>query len=294
MKSNLKTSRYARGEETSTRNQTAKQFGRRAFCSAVAQGCLVGSLRAATAAPATDLRLGIQAFSLRKFSLDQAIRHARDLGFQSIEFYGGMFPITDDPTVIAQTVDKVKAAGLTISAHGVNRFTGDADANRKVFQFAKLAGIPTITADPLPESFDSLEALVREFDIQIAIHNHGPGHRYSKVIDVLRAIENRDERIGACADLGHYIRSAERPTEVIRLLQGRLYGIHLKDFAEMKKETKGVILGQGHLNLRAVFAALKQVQFPPDGALSLEYEEHPENPLNDIRECVAAARAAMA
>lgn len=294
MKSNLKTSRYARGEETSTRNQTAKQVGRRAFCSAVAQGCLVGSLRAATVAPATDLRLGIQAFSLRKFSLDQAIRHARDLGFQSIEFYGGMFPVTDDPTVIAQTVDKVKAAGLTISAHGVNRFTGDADANRKVFQFAKLAGIPTITADPLPESFDSLEALVREFDIQIAIHNHGPGHRYSKVIDVLRAIENRDERIGACADLGHYIRSAERPTEVIRLLQGRLYGIHLKDFAEMKKEAKGVILGQGHLDLRAVFAALKQVQFPPDGALSLEYEEHPENPLNDIRECVAAARAAMA
>jgi len=111
---------------------------------------------------------------------------------------------------------------------------------------------------------------------------------------VLRAIENRDERIGACADLGHYIRSAERPTEVIRLLQGRLYGIHLKDFAEMKKKTQGVILGQGHLDLRAVFAALKQVRFPADGALSLEYEEHPDNPLNDIRECVAAARAAMA
>ena len=62
----------------------------------------------------------------------------------------------------------------------------------------------------------------------------------------------------------------------------------------MKKKTQGVILGQGHLDLRAVFAALKQVRFPADGALSLEYEEHPENPLNDIRQCVAAARAAMA
>ena len=294
MKSHLKTRRHVGSEEPTVRNWTTKQFGRRVFCAAVVQGCFVRSLRSATAAPAVDFRLGIQAFSLRKFSLDQAIGHARDLGFQSIEFYGGMFPVTDDPEVIAQTVRKVTAAGLTISAHGVNRFTADVDANRKVFQFAKLAGIPTITADPLPESFDSLEELVREFDIRIAIHNHGPGHRYSKVIDVLRAIENRDERIGACADLGHYIRSAERPTEVIRLLQGRLYGIHLKDFAEMKKKTQGVILGQGHLDLRAVFAALKQVRFPADGALSLEYEDHPDNPLNDIRECVAAARAAMA
>jgi len=113
------------------------------------------------------------------------------------------------------------------------------------------------------------------------------------VIDVLHAIEGHDERIGACADLGHFIRSGERPTEVIRLLAGRLYGIHLKDFAEMKENTKGVILGQGHMDVPAVFEALVKADFPADGALSLEYEENPDNPIADIRECVAVARAAM-
>jgi sugar phosphate isomerase/epimerase len=182
---------------------------------------------------------------------------------------------------------------LTISAHGVNRFTGDAAANRKLFEFAKAAGVKTITADPDPESFASLDELVKEFDIRVAIHNHGPRHRYNKALDVLTAIEKHDERIGACADLGHFIRSGERPTEVIRLLKGRLYGIHLKDFAEMQAKTKGVVLGQGHLDVPAVMEALVAAGFPADGALSIEYEENPKDPIADLQQCVAVARAAL-
>ena len=149
------------------------------------------------------------------------------------------------------------------------------------------------TADPDPAAFDSLNDLVKEFDIRVAIHNHGPRHRYNKVVDVLHAIEGRDERIGACADLGHFIRSGQHPVEVIRLLKGRLYGIHLKDFAEMKENAKGVILGKGHLDVSAVFATLIDVGFPADGALSLEYEENPQDPIADIRECVTVSRKAL-
>ena len=113
-------------------------------------------------------------------------------------------------------------------------------------------------------------------------------------MDVLDAIEKHDDRIGACADLGHFLRSGEKPTEVIRLLAGRLYGIHLKDFADMQDKTKGVILGKGHIDVPAVFAALEQAKFPADGALSIEYEENPNDPIAEIRECVEVARAAMA
>jgi sugar phosphate isomerase/epimerase len=76
---------------------------------------------------------------------------------------------------------------------------------------------------------------------------------------------------------------------VINLLKGRLFGIHLKDFAEQKADTKGVILGRGHLDVLGVFKALRKVEFPADGCLSLEYEERPENPLADVRECLAVA-----
>lgn len=248
---------------------------------------------AAEAPSKSPLKLGIQLYSLRGLPVDKALQASKDLGFEQVELFGGMLPIDASPEQIAEMKAKIADLGMTISAHGVNPFGKDFAANRKTFEFAKALGIRNISADPEPESFANLDDLVKEFDIRVAIHNHGPRARYNKVVDVLNAIDGHDERIGACADLGHYIRSGEQPTDVIRLLKGRLYGIHLKDFAEMKEKTKGVILGQGHLNVGDVFASLIKVGFPADGALSLEYEENPQDPIADIRQCVEVSKKAL-
>ena len=270
-------------------------LSRRSFLAATAGAVALSPLaRLAAAASASNLNLGLQIYSLRNYKVDEALQHTRDLGFTFVEFYPGMYPIASDAAAIDTMKKKLADLGLTISAHGVNRFTKDAAANRKMFEFAKAAGIKTFGADPDPDSFASLDELVKEFDVRIAIHNHGPTHRYNKAIDVLRAVEKYDERIGACADLGHYIRSGERPVEVIRLLKGRLSGVHLKDFAEMQNKTKGVILGRGHIDVPAVFETLVHVGFPADGALSVEYEENPQNPLDDLRECHRVASEALA
>ena len=266
---------------------------RRTFLAAGAAIAASAVTRRAHAVPPVPA-LGIQIYSLRGFPVDVALQHVHDLGIKAVEFFPGMFPITDDAAAIAAMQRKLAGLGLTISGHGVNRFTADAAANRRLFAFAKAAGIRTITADPDPDSFASLDELVKEFDIRVAIHNHGPRHRYNKAADVLAAIEKHDERIGACADLGHFIRSGERPVDVIRLLTGRLYGVHLKDFAEMQDATKGVILGRGHLDVDGVFAALARAGFPADGALSIEYEENKDDPIADLRACVAAAKAGLA
>jgi inosose dehydratase len=273
----------------------SRSIDRRTFLAAGAAATLAaGAGRRSWAAADGHPAIGIQTYSLRGYKVEEALRHAKDLGFTHVEVYSGMFPITEDAAAIAAQRKMVADLGLSISAHGINKFTKDAAANRKVFAYAKALGAPILGADPDPDSFDSLDDLVKEFDIRIAIHNHGPTHRYNKVVDVLQAIEGRDDRIGACADLGHYIRSGERPVDVIRALKGRLYGVHLKDFAEMQDKTKGVILGQGHIDTPAVFAALAQVGFPTDGALSIEYEENKDNPLADIRECLRVAREAAA
>lgn len=266
---------------------------RRTFLASCGAAIATGFAPARAADAKAPWKLGIQLFSLRGYPVDKALEHARALGFEAVEFYSGMLPIVVDNSV-ALMRDRVHAMGLTISAAFVGNFTKDTAANRRLFEHGKLLGVPTIVGDPDPDSFDSLDELVKEFDIRVAIHNHGPNHRYNKAIDVLRAIENRDARIGACADIGHYIRSGERPVEVIRLLAGRLYGIHLKDFAEMKGDAKGVILGKGHVDVRPLFEALAQAKFPADGALSLEYEENPQNPLDEIRACAEAARAGLA
>lgn len=271
-------------------------ISRRGFlqASAAASACALVSSRmlGEDRKPFSGFIIGIQSYSLRGFPADTAIQLASELGFKSIEFYSGQYPLDSTPEQHSQMKQKLESLGLKCFAHGVNGFGKDHEANRKIFQFAKAAGMKNITADPHPDSFDSLDKLVAEFDIRIAIHNHGPSHRYNKVVDVLNAVKDHDPRIGACADLGHYIRSGEDPVQVIRSLGDRLYGIHLKDFAEKQDKTKGVILGKGHLDVVGVFRALKAVNFPIDGALSLEYEENPKNPIEDIRQCLAIAQEA--
>ncbi len=283
---------------TYNRRQFISRFGSTATAGMAAVGLVSGSSMlssawAAEAGPKNRLKLGIQLYTFRGLPLDKALESAKELGFEQIELYSGALPIDASAEKIAAMKARVAELGMTLSAHGVNPFTKDAAANRKTFEFAKALGIRNISADPDPESFDNLDELVKEFDIRVAIHNHGPRARYNKAIDVIQAIEGHDERIGACADLGHYIRSGQQPVEVIRLLKGRLYGIHLKDFAEMTDKSKGVILGKGHLNVRAVFEALVKVDFPADGALSLEYEENPDHPIDDVRQCFAVAKKAL-
>ncbi|GAA4428385.1 sugar phosphate isomerase/epimerase [Bremerella cremea] len=234
-------------------------------------------------------KVGLQSYSLRAFDVDKAIKTAGELGCAHLEFFGGHFPLNSTPEQIAAMKQKMADQGMTIYGHGVNHFGSDHAKNEEIFKFAKAAGIKNLSADPTPDSFDSLDKLVDKYDIRIAIHNHGPSHRYNTALDVLNAVRDHDPRIGACADLGHFIRSGEDPVEVIRLLKGRVFGIHLKDFAEQKEKTKGVILGKGHLDVVGVFRALRQVDFPADGCLSLEYEENPADPVADIQECLAVA-----
>lgn len=273
-------------------------LSRRSFVALVAGTGIAASIPASrrlfAADKPADLKIGIQSYSLRNYPVEKAIDIIADLGFEHIEFFDAHYSLNSTDEQIAARKKLMAEKKLRASAHGVNGFDKNHDANKKKFEFAKKAGIKTISADPSEDSFDSLDKLVAEYDIRIAIHNHGPGARYNMVADVLKAIKGHDPRIGACADLGHYIRSGEDPVKVITLLEGRLWGVHLKDFDAPKGNAKGTILGKGQMDVPAVMKALRAVKFPDDGALSLEYEENPKDPIAEIKECLAIAREADA
>ncbi len=239
--------------------------------------------------------IGVQSYSLRKFDLHEAVRHIQGMGLHYVEFYSKhLDPKASDDT-ITETKKLLSSAGITLNAHGVNGFSKDHEANRKVFEFAKKAGVKNITANPKPDSFDSLDKLVAEFDIRVCIHNHGPGALFDKSDDTLNAVKDHDKRIGACVDTGHYIRSGENPVDVIRKLGDRVHALHIKD--DTHKGDKGshnVVIGEANLDVVGVFKALKDIKFPADGSISLEYESNPDNPIEDMKACLAVAREAIA
>lgn len=239
--------------------------------------------------------IGVQSYSLRKFNTVEAVRHIQGMGLHYAEFYSKHLALDASPGQIAETKKLLASADVTLNAHGVTGFSKDHEANRRVFEFAKRVGIKNITANPQPDSFDSLDKLVAEFDIRICIHNHGPGALFDKISSVLDAVKGRDKRIGACVDTGHFIRSGEDPVEAVRKIKDRVFACHLKD--DTHKGDKGshnVVIGKANLDVPGMFKALRDIKFPADGSISLEYESNPDNPIDDMKQCVAVIQESIA
>ncbi|MCH2123568.1 MAG: sugar phosphate isomerase/epimerase [Pirellulaceae bacterium] len=240
--------------------------------------------------------IGVQTYSLRNFNTLETIRHLQGMGLHYCEMYDKHLNLNATPAQIDETKKLLAAADITLNAHGVSGFSKNHDANRKVFEFAKRAGIKNITAYPEPDSFESLDKLVAEFDIRIAIHNHGPTDKfYDKIKDVADAIKDHHPLIGACVDTGHFIRSAEDPVQAVLELSDRVFALHLKD--DTHKGDPGshnVVLGEANLDVVGIFKALKTIDFPADGSVSLEYEANPDNPIDAMKQCLVVAQQAIA
>ena len=268
---------------------------RREFLGSTASVAAVGlseiELSAANAAgPYGDLRMGIQSYSLRHFSFAEAIERVERLGLQHVELYPGHL---DHGKVSTRELSDAKKTmrdhGIEPDAYGVTGFTADEAAARKVFEFAKALGLRSISADPKPDSFDVLDRLVEEYGIPIAIHNHGPHHHWGKPETILEAVKDHHKLIGLCADTGHFLRADVDPVKAIKMLRGRVYGLHLKDFVSEDTE---VIAGDGKLDLAALFEEMHNQNF--NGACSIEFELNPEDPLAGIQAGLSNMRKAAA
>lgn len=266
--------------------------------SAVTAGVMLGTVPRLRGADAKDpwrgWPIGVQSYSLREFNTHDAVRHIQGMGVHFVEFFSKHLSTEASAEQIAETKKLLADAQITLNAHGVNRFTKDHEANRRLFVFAKQSGIRNITADPDPDSFESLDKLCAEYDIRICIHNHGPNHRYNKIADVLQAVKDHHPHVGACVDCGHFIRTKEDPIKAVHELKGRVFALHLKDDTKQDGGSHNVVLGQAHLDVPGLFKALRETNFPKDGSLSLEYEANPANPIDDMKACLEVVKEALA
>lgn len=284
-------------------------LSRRAFLRGAAAASTVAAVPALTEAgdpkprdPFGGFTVGLQTYTLRHFKqLDQVLQRIRDLGLRYAEFYRDHIPVTSTDAQIKAIRNLCREHNVTPIAFGVERFTKDHAANRRIFEFGRRLGIRYLSADPDPESFDSLDKLVAEFDIAIAIHPHGPVnrkelHRWYSAQRVLDAVKGHHAKIGTCLDTGHLIRSAQPPfnekldpAAQIRLMGNRNFGIHLKDHDNQNR--RDVVFGKGSLDVLSVLRALREVKF--QGYISIEYEANPENPMPDLRACLEVLRGCV-
>ena len=243
--------------------------------------------------PERGLKLGMASYTLRKFSLDQAIIMTKELGLKHITLKSMHLEYDSTREQRHEARAKIESAGLKLMGGGVVYMKNDENEIRNSFKYAKDAGMPTLVCSPDPAGLDIVERMAKQYDVRIAIHNHGPGDdRYASPLDILRAVKNRDERMGICMDVGHTVRIGEDPIEVIHRCRARLYDFHLKDVTQATAKGASTEVGKGVIDIVGVLRALINVNFSYH--LALEYEAHADAPMPGLTESVAYIRGVLA
>jgi sugar phosphate isomerase/epimerase len=200
-----------------------------------------------------------------------------------------------DPALEAQALADYAAAGIKLHAAGTIYFSKDEDDDiRSKFEYCKRAGINVIVAgDPAPTTLPRIEKFVREYDIRLAIHNHGPEDKiYHSPLDVLQVVGSMDPRLGCCIDVGHCVRAGTDVVEAIHAVGPRLYNMHMKDLTDFSAKESQVAVGQGQMPIREIFTALIKMNYP--GWVDLEYEIHGDDPMPGVTESYAYMRGVLA
>ncbi len=228
----------------------------------------------------SPVNLGICSYTFRNFTRAQMIGYLKQLNMTDLNVKDIKDHLPMDPVEEAKALADYAAAGIKLHAAGAIYFpSSDEKDIRGKFEYCKRAGINVIVAgDPTPESLKWIEKFVQEYNIRIAIHNHGPEDKFfPSPFDVLKAIKDMDPRIGFCIDVGHASRAGANVVEAIHATGSRLYDMHMKDLTDLTAKESQVAVGQGKMPVREIFQALAEIKYP--GFVDLEYEVHGDDPM---------------
>jgi len=248
----------------------------------------------ATASEPGDIKLGVASYSFREFQRSLAIQDTKKLNTPYINVKDFHLPLNSTPEEIARARKEFERAGLTIVGGGNITFNKDDDADiRAKFEYAKMAGMPLIVCAPTHEVLPKMEKFVKEYNIKIAVHNHGPEDKnFPTPQSVLEAVKNMDPRCGLCMDCGHTARTGVDVVESIRQAGARLLDMHIKDLKSFTDRDSQVPVGEGMMPIPGIFKELKRMGYR--GYVNLEYEVDADNPLPGMQRSFAYMRGVLA
>lgn len=240
------------------------------------------------------IKLGVASYSLRNFPRDKAIEMAKSLGVRYVNFKSMHLQYDAAPAEIALARQQLAAAGLELVGGGLVTFESDTDDGvRKYFDYAKAAGMPLMVSTCKAATLPRIEKFVKQYDIKVAIHNHGPQDpNFPSPYDVLKAVKGMDPRIGLCIDWGH---TACTGTDVVRATADagtRLLDMHAKDLRDLRVAESQCIVGEGKMPTGGIFRQLAKMKYP--GYVNLEYEIEPDNPMPGMQQSFAYMRGVIA
>ncbi len=239
------------------------------------------------------VKLGVASYSLRKFKRDKAIEIIKECRAKYVSVKAFHLPYEDSPGELAAGCMDFKQAGLEIVGGGVITLKKDDDNDiRKYFEYAKTCGMHVMVIAPTPQTLPRIEKFVKEYNIKVAVHNHGPEDKYFPgPDDVLKVVKDMDVRVGVCLDTGHTTRTGVDIIESMTRTGKRLHDVHIKDLRDLMDKKSQCTVGEGKMPVTAIFRKLEEMEYP--GYVNLEYEIKADDPLHGMKESFAYMRGVI-
>lgn len=262
------------------------------FAGAAALAATLPATLEAAAGAAPGVTIGVATYSLRKFQRPQAIEILKKLNVQSVSVKEFHLHYTDTPAQIAEGLKEFHDAGLKITSGGNIGLAKPAEL-RKMFDYAKAVGLPIMVCAPTQETMPEVEKLVKEYNIKVAIHNHGPEDKHFPTPQsVLAAIKGMDPRVGLCIDIGHTTRAKADLIASIKQAGPRLFDMHAKDLVFENGKWVQVAVGDGIIPIVEMFKTLKAMHYT--GSVNLEYEIKADDPYPGMERSLSYMRGVRA
>ncbi len=238
------------------------------------------------------LKLSVASYTFHGQPRDVAIKGIVRTGLQYVSIKDVHLPFDTTPEQRKEIAQQFKAAGITPLSCGNVGMKNDEASLRKAFEYARDIGLPTIVCAPPAEAMPLLDKLVKEFDIKLAIHNHGPeDKKFPTPESVYTVAKGFDKRIGLCIDVGHTARAGADPVKDILRFHDRLYDMHMKDVGNTTPRGPAREVGRGVLDIHGMFEALIKIKYT--GLVSFEYEKNDADPLPGLMESVGYVRGIL-
>lgn len=240
------------------------------------------------------VRLGVASYSLRNFSREYLIQAVKQLGTPFVNLKSFHQPYEWDAEQLAAGRRELEEAGLVIVGGGTIGLQQDDDDDiRHYFEYARHSGMPLMVIAPTRATLPRIERFVREYDIKVAVHNHGPeDEHFPGPQDILPVVRDMDPRVGVCVDAGHTARTGIDVAEAAEMCGDRLLDMHMKDLRVLTDRDSQCIVGEGAIPVARLFATLIRMGY--GGYVNLEYEIDPLDPLPGMRQSFGFMRGVLA
>ncbi len=238
-----------------------------------------------------DFHVSMAGYTFVHFSLNETLKFMKSLDVNYLCIKDFHLPLNSTDQQIADFHKMLNEANVVGYAVGPIYMKSHEEVNR-AFDYAKRVGVNMIVGVPNYDLLDYVEQKVKESNIRLAIHLHGPDMpMYPDATDIWNNVKHRDARMGMCLDIGHNLRYGSDSIADLKRYRSRVFDIHLKDVTAPTKQGHAVELGRGIIDFPDFVKTLRKIGYK--GAVSLEYEKNMKNPFNEIAESIGYFRAVL-